>query len=115
MLFHQQVAHVSTALSHPARVQIVLHLAAHGETRFDDLLQRLPLQQPTVSQHLRILMEHNLLFVREEIPHTLYRLNPVEGRKAMLVLTGFLDALSDGNVTLVSRVAQRIYPEDFDW
>lgn len=89
-LLPQLVSERARALLHPARVEIFLFLAEHGETIFDDLHKLIPLAQPTLSQHLRHLVRHKLLFVREKSPHTYYSLNPHESSILMLVLEVFV-------------------------
>ena len=50
-----QRADVFKALGHPARLAIVEHLLAQYRCIAGDLVHELPLAQPTVSRHLRIL------------------------------------------------------------
>lgn len=50
-----QRADVFKALGHPARLAIVEHLLAQDRCIAGDLVHELPLAQPTVSRHLRIL------------------------------------------------------------
>ena len=62
----------SKALSHPARIIILTHLLAHGETPFHALAKLIPLAKTTVSQHLRILRQAGLVESYEVYPHTIY-------------------------------------------
>lgn len=45
-----------------------------GEISVGDLVDRLGLTQPTVSKHLKVLRDHDLVSVREEGQHRYYRL-----------------------------------------
>ena len=49
------------ALSHPARVQISLHLSEHHNCPAGNISERLPLCKSTVSQHLAKLKEVGLI------------------------------------------------------
>lgn len=55
-----------------------------GEISVGDLVEHLGLSQPTVSKHLRVLRDHDLVTVREEGQHRYYRLNagPLEDIEA---------------------------------
>lgn len=84
---------MSKPLCHPARVKITMHLLEHGETRFRDLRDLIPLHETTVSQHLRVLLRNNLVLVYAKGPHTYYSLNPEQFKKHILVMQKFLDEL----------------------
>ena len=49
------------ALSHPARIQILLHLSEHENCPAGNISDRLPLCKSTVSQHLAKLKEVGLI------------------------------------------------------
>lgn len=63
------------ALAEPHRRQI-LDLLADSERPVGYLVDRLPLTQPAVSKHLRILREAGLVEVRGEAQRRLYRVRP---------------------------------------
>jgi len=54
-------AGVARALSNPARVRILTLLAGQPECAGADLFAELPLAQSTVSEHLRVLREADLI------------------------------------------------------
>lgn len=63
------------ALAHPARLEI-LHCLAHQEfCKCKDLVERLPLAQSTVSQHLKILVDAGLVNAELKRPASRYSLN----------------------------------------
>ena len=64
------------AVAEPRRRQI-LDLLARGERPVGDLVDLLGLAQPQVSKHLRVLREVDLVRVRDEGRHRMYRLNAV--------------------------------------
>jgi len=71
--FHQSIW--SKALSHPARINILIHLLENGITPFFILRKNIPLASSTVSQHLSKLRALGLIEAEEKCPHTFYKLN----------------------------------------
>lgn len=71
-----ELARLTKALGHPARVQILRLLARRESCVCGDIVDELPLSQSTVSEHLRILKAASL--VRGEIdgPRVCYCLEP---------------------------------------
>lgn len=58
---YERLAKRFTALGHPARLQMLHHLLAHGPTCVTDLTRITGLAQPSVSKHLGTLAESNLI------------------------------------------------------
>jgi DNA-binding transcriptional ArsR family regulator len=56
-----EVAEIAKALSHPARLMILMTLAEKRECICGDLVLDLPLAQSTVSQHLKALKDVGLI------------------------------------------------------
>lgn len=52
-----RTAQMAKALSHPARIAIIEHLLQSPSCICNDLVEILPLAQPTVSQHLKELKQ----------------------------------------------------------
>ena len=57
----RDVATIAKALSHPARIAILKILAAADGCMCGDIVEKLPLAQSTVSQHLKYLKEAGLI------------------------------------------------------
>lgn len=53
----RDLARLAKALGHPARVAILRLLLTRGDCICGDIVNRLPLAQATVSQHLKVLKE----------------------------------------------------------
>ena len=53
----EELARLAKALAHPARVAIVRFLIRGGECICGGIVDRLPLSQATVSQHLKVLKD----------------------------------------------------------
>lgn len=62
-------------LAEPRRRDI-LDLLRTGERAVGDLVEQLPLSQPTVSKHLKVLREAGLVEVRQDAQRRWYRLRP---------------------------------------
>lgn len=62
-------------LAEPRRRDI-LDLLRSGERAVGDLVEQLPLSQPTVSKHLKVLREAGLVDVRQDAQRRWYRLRP---------------------------------------
>lgn len=56
-----QVATIAKALGHPARIAIIEHLLKVNACICSDIVEELPLAQPTVSQHLKELKNAGLI------------------------------------------------------
>lgn len=62
-------------LAEPRRRDI-LDLLRDGERAVGELVEQLPLSQPTVSKHLKVLREAGLVEVRQDAQRRWYRLRP---------------------------------------
>ena len=51
--YQNEIAKIAKALGHPARVAIIEYLAKTNACICGDIVNELPLAQPTVSQHLK--------------------------------------------------------------
>lgn len=80
-----RLASLAKALGHPARVQIVRLLAARNACFVGDLAEELPLAQSTISEHLRILRDAEVV-----VSGTL------EGRPCYCLGSASLDELRSG-------------------
>ena len=56
-----QIAIIAKALGHPARIAIIEHLLKVNACICSDIVDELPLAQPTVSQHLKELKNAGLI------------------------------------------------------
>ena len=69
------LAHVSKVLSHPARIKILKILTEMNMCICGDIVDRLPLSQSTVSQHLKELKRAGLIQGETEGPKSCYCVN----------------------------------------
>ena len=85
----RELAALGKALGHPARVQIVRLLLSRDACYCGEIVEQLPLAQPTVSQHLKVLKEAGLIRGEIEGPRTCY----CADRERLATLHGLVSAL----------------------
>ena len=71
----QDLAAFAKALSHPARIAILSHLAKRNECICGEIVDVLPLAQSTVSQHLKELKNAGLIDGTVDGPRSCYCIN----------------------------------------
>ena len=76
-----ELAKLSKALGHPARVVIMRLLIARGECVCGAIVDELPLAQATVSQHLKVLKDAGLVQGEIDGPRVCYCVNPATVRR----------------------------------
>jgi ArsR family transcriptional regulator len=69
------LATLCKALGHPVRMEIIRQLRALDRCVCSDLVERLPVAQSTVSQHLKVLKQAGLIKGEVAGPCTCYRLD----------------------------------------
>ncbi len=79
------------ALAHPARIEILQHLAGVDACCCKDVVARLDLAQSTVSQHLKVLVEAGLVRLTPGRPRSRYEVD----REALAALADAVDHLLD--------------------
>jgi ArsR family transcriptional regulator, arsenate/arsenite/antimonite-responsive transcriptional repressor len=70
-----RLAQFAKALSHPARISILKHLASMETCCFNEISKEVPLADSTVSQHLAELKKAGLIQGRIEPPKVKYCIN----------------------------------------
>ena len=71
-----ELARLAKALAHPARVEILRMLIEKGDCQCSVIVDRLPLAQATVSQHLKVLKDAGLVRCEIDPPRVCYCVNP---------------------------------------
>ena len=71
-----RIANIAKALGHPARIAIIEYLMKVNECICGDIVNELPLAQPTVSQHLKELKNANIIKGTIEGTAICYCINP---------------------------------------
>jgi DNA-binding transcriptional ArsR family regulator len=90
-----ELATFAKALGHPARIAIIEFLLKTDKCICGDIVNELPLAQPTVSQHLRELKEAGLIHGNIEGNAICYCINPEPFQKFMGVLQAFIQEYSN--------------------
>src|SRR5438552_4691471 len=77
----RELARLAKALGHPARVAILRILNECGECVCGSIVDRLPLAQATVSQHLKVLKDAGLIRGQIDPPRVCYCIHPAAVNK----------------------------------
>ncbi len=89
-----EISSFAKAVGHPARVAILQHIITNGHTTCGELVDKLPLSQSTISQHLNELKQIGLIKGRvysNSMTYTIYEKTWKEGRDKIL---GLFDAFN---------------------
>lgn len=88
-----------------------------GEIGVGEIVDKLGLSQPTVSKHLKVLRDHDLVTVREDGQHRYYSLDtsPLEDLEDWLIpfLSADFDSTPDGGSTVFAAWSGVSVPEPF--
>jgi ArsR family transcriptional regulator len=71
-LTEDDIAAIGKALAHPARVKIIEQFREHRPHMVHEIVEGCDLAQSTVSEHLRILREADVVFATKDGPRTWY-------------------------------------------
>ena len=69
------LARMCKAMSHPARVQLLIHLINYGGCYFGSLTDVLPLAPSTISKHISILKDAGLIEGSSDVQRVSYCVN----------------------------------------
>lgn len=89
-----EVAMICKALSDTHRLKII-KILTQGQKCACDLLEEFHITQPTLSHHMKVLAECNLIFMRKEGKWTYYTIN-CEQVKNFKNFIGGLECVNDG-------------------
>ncbi|MFO0564869.1 MAG: metalloregulator ArsR/SmtB family transcription factor [Polyangiaceae bacterium] len=87
-LADEELALLSKALGHPARVKILRILLRKNACICGDIVDELPLAQSTVSQHLKVLKESGLIRGDVDGPRVCYCIEPRTLRRLRALVGG---------------------------
>jgi len=85
-----RLANLAKALGHPARIAILQFLAKQNACICGDIVDKIPLSQATVSQHLAELKRSGLIKGEIEGPRICYCINQKAWDEAKQLLSQFL-------------------------
>lgn len=84
----EELASLAKALGHPARVKILRILVSRDACICGDIVEKLPLAQSTVSQHLKVLKDVGLIRGEVDGPRTCYCIEPRTLRRLKALVGG---------------------------
>lgn len=90
-----RIADLAKAISHPARVSILLYLIKKNSCVCGDIVDELPLSQSTVSQHLKELKRVGILQGEIEGTKTCYCINPKVWQEMASLFNGLTKKFND--------------------
>lgn len=93
--YQNNIAQLSKALGHPARVAILQHLFKINRCVCGDLVLEIGLAQATISQHLKELKTIGLIQGTVEGTRVCYCINPDNWLKMKQILNDFLNQETD--------------------
>lgn len=99
---YEESAKVLKALAEPKRLQIIDILSC-GEQCACDILEHFDFSQPTLSHHMKVLMEANLVNLRKDGLWNYYSLNLKECNKLMLLL---MNAITDTEDCICNEISK---------
>jgi Predicted transcriptional regulators len=93
-LNYEDYSKVIKALSDPKRLQII-DLLSCGEMCACDILENFEFTQPTLSHHMKVLAEANLVNIRKDGLWSYYSLNQTQCNKVVLFLMNIFTESDD--------------------
>lgn len=91
---YEENSKIIKALSDPNRLQI-MDILSCGEMCACDILEHFDFSQPTLSHHMKVLMDSNLVNLRKDGLWSYYSLNLVECNKIILFLMNIITDTED--------------------
>ena len=92
-----ELANMSKVLAHPARIAILEVLANKKSCICNDIVEEIPLAQPTISQHLKELKNIGLIKGNIEGTSICYCLDIDAVAKIKARISGYFELLESGN------------------
>ena len=86
-----KLARFAKALSHPARISILRHLASLNTCCFNEISKELPIADSTVSQHMTELKDAGLIQGNFEPPNVKYCINTKNWKLARKYFKKFIN------------------------
>lgn len=87
----RKLSFYANAIGHPARVRIIHQLSDEESFTVEELKEYHPLAMSTISQHLKILREKDLVNFKEEFPFIYYSLDQKNLTRLKKEFRNFLD------------------------
>ncbi|PWJ42552.1 ArsR/SmtB family transcription factor [Sediminitomix flava] len=98
-----ELASVLKVLGHPARIAILEHLITSKQCICGDLVETMPLAQPTISQHLKELKNAGIIQSKLNGGSAYYCINEEKWDEIKSVFNLFMDQYNDCNCELPNK------------
>lgn len=92
-----EMAEVFKAIGHPARLSIMLYLAEQNSCICNDIVEKLPLAQPTISRHLSELKKVGLIKGSIEGKNICYCINEKTWLKIVEQINNISTSINDSS------------------
>jgi len=92
-MYGKQVLDVSEfgkILSHPARISILSMLFNNGGMTAGAIFKEIPLARPTISQHLTVLLDQELIQAGRDKGRAFYAVNALKMKERLVVVQSYL-------------------------
>lgn len=98
-----EISRVLSVMSEPTRIKIIRLISGSGELRSLDLLPEFEITQPTLSHHLNLLLENNVLIARKQGRYVYFSVN----RGTMNLVAELMAGIASGkaSVPMVKKAA----------
>ncbi|HEY4012327.1 MAG TPA: metalloregulator ArsR/SmtB family transcription factor [Polyangiaceae bacterium] len=93
VLGDREIVRALRALGDTKRFRMMQEVAAAGELSCGQLVERFALAQPTISHHVKILVDAGLLLVRQESKHHFVSVNHDFVKRVAAFLPGVFDGV----------------------
>lgn len=104
----ETLMHRLSVLAEPMRLDILTVISSMGTCCATDILSHFDITQPTLSHHMSVLIENEIVTANKSGRFMQYSIN----KKAVEELKSVLDALCEDNVADLPQVKAEASPED---
>ena len=104
-----EISRVLSVMSEPTRIKIIRLISGSGELRSIDLLPEFEITQPTLSHHLNLLLENNVLMARKQGRYVYFSVN----RGTMNLVAELMAGIASGkaSIPMVKKAASSDAPK----
>jgi DNA-binding transcriptional ArsR family regulator len=89
----QMTSSFARVLSHPVRLEIIRFLAKKGSSSVENLTGHYPLAKSTISQHLELMRDADIVQYKEEYPYIVYSLNQKTFKELMAYIQEYFQSI----------------------
>ena len=104
-------AHVCSGLADPVRI-LILYSLAENKYNVTDLAKNLEIPQPTISRHLKVLRDRNMVTAEREAQSVYYSITDTRIIEALDLLRGVLADNLESQGQLAQSVSTTLQSED---